>query len=583
MERSSHCIWTSRNFSRAAELTLMTAAGVMLMVFATACPPPAPPLPPSPQSLPADARDACPLSPATFASWFQTGTVAKDGVVNPADSLQVLSPNCGFYQWSEQMYMWLTSPAPATYGGGGGRIFDSPAFFDVSPPQPDGSRTFLPHTPGLIRAFGLRAAKVGADRLPVILDRSGRLLEIERPKLGARPMVRDASGRVVEIAHARLEKDGRPVLLDKAGKVIQTRPAESVKPSAQNRAIRTPIVREFLIDRIPIFIDPSLDVIDVEQGQAGGNGVLQAQNGSLVYYATMVNDVFAYFATGTKNGGITPTPTQFPTTQTDLTKITTFATAHGKTFPDPNALAIEVKSSWVEAAGLPNLSSYITMTATIPTYNQSNPIQWIPDGQKTVQLALVGIHVVGSTAGHPEMVWATFEHFANSPRATYSYTNTSNQTITVSQNTAATWLFSANNSSGPFNVLHMHFVPPNIESVSANPPNPPPPFTISPSDTLRVKPWGMDGTNAGSNSEIISMNNHVIGMIASGDVRNNYVMTGATWTIGGAAPNGGNEVGTNKLSNTTMETYQQGSNCFSCHTNNTTGVSHVFPFLKPLF
>ena len=93
----------------------------------------------------------------------------------------------------------------------------------------------------------------------------------------------------------------------------------------------------------------------------------------------------------------------------------------------------------------------------------------------------------------------------------------------------------------------------------------------------------MDGTNAGSNSEIISMNNHVIGMIASGDVRNNYVMTGATWTIGGAPPNGGNEVGTNKLSNTTMETYQQGSNCFSCHTNNTTGVSHVFPFLKPLF
>ena len=81
-------------------------------------------------------------------------------------------------------------------------------------------------------------------------------------------------------------------------------------------------------------------------------------------------------------------------------------------------------------------------------------------------------------------------------------------------------------------------------------------------------------------------------MMPSGDVRNNYFMTGATWTIGGAAPNGSNEVGTSQLSNTTMETFQQGpdntttngsSNCFSCHVTNQTSVSHVFSALKPLF
>jgi hypothetical protein len=86
-------------------------------------------------------------------------------------------------------------------------------------------------------------------------------------------------------------------------------------------------------------------------------------------------------------------------------------------------------------------------------------------------------------------------------------------------------------------------------------------------------------------------------MLAAGDIRGNYVMTGATWTIGGAAPNafiGGNQVGTSSLANTTMETYEQGvhsnpthqaggSNCFSCHTSNTTNVSHVFAALKPLF
>jgi hypothetical protein len=89
----------------------------------------------------------------------------------------------------------------------------------------------------------------------------------------------------------------------------------------------------------------------------------------------------------------------------------------------------------------------------------------------------------------------------------------------------------------------------------------------------------------------------VEGMMTSGDLRLNYVMSGVTWTIGGAPPGsfiGGNQVGTSSLSNVTMETYEQGSpsnptvqaggtNCLSCHTTNTTQVSHVFPALKPLF
>lgn len=72
-------------------------------------------------------------------------------------------------------------------------------------------------------------------------------------------------------------------------------------------------------------------------------------------------------------------------------------------------------------------------------------------------------------------------------------------------------------------------------------------------------------------------------MLPSGDVRKNYMFTGATWTKFGAAPIEGNEVGTNKMANSTMETYQQGGNCFDCHTSNTTSVSHVFGPLKPLF
>jgi hypothetical protein len=552
--------------------------------------------------LPTDPNLTCVVTPAVFATWFQpippatTGAVTLNGVVNPANSVTFPNtPNCSFYQWSEQMFLWLTSPAPSTYGGGGGLVMDSPSFYDVSPPAADGSRTFLSHASGLIRNFNLRAAQVGPQGLQLIFAKSGQLLQFKPAPPEAKPLVRDASGQTVEITHARLGKDRKPILLDTNGKVIQPHPPEIEKVAERAQVTQMAIAQRFLIDGIPIFIDPSLDVIDVEQGQAGGNGVLEAlPGGSLVYYATIVNDVYAYFATGVKDGAINAT--QFPTTASDLSKITTFATAHGKTFPDPNALTVEVKSAWVEAAGLPNLGSYITMNATIPTYDESNPNTWSPGpppGQKTVKLALVGIHVVGSTAGHPEMIWATFEHFANAPRATYSYVNTGNSTVSVNQNTNGSWVFAKTNSSGPFNQEHMAFNAPNIISM--------PGFTISPSDTIRWKAFGgasdvspnpIDGSTPASNTEIIAIDNSIGGMLASGDVRGNYVMTGATWTIFGAPPGNGNQVGTSALSNTTMETYQQGqdttlanggSNCFTCHTSNTTGVSHVFAPLKPLF
>jgi hypothetical protein len=96
-------------------------------------------------------------------------------------------------------------------------------------------------------------------------------------------------------------------------------------------------------------------------------------------------------------------------------------------------------------------------------------------------------------------------------------------------------------------------------------------FTISPSDTLRLKPFGaasnvspnpIDGSSAASNSEIISINNNISAMMPSGDIRNNYVMSGATWSIPGVPPGAsgtGIQVGTSQLTNSTMETYDQGS------------------------
>lgn len=589
----SQDILESFSFRRNTGPSMMAAVGLVSLVLVVGCPPPTPP------PVPTDAVDACPLSAATFAGWFQSGSVSLNGVVNPANSLNNLAPDCGFYEWSEQMFMWLNSPAPAPYGGGA-HIFDSQAFFDVSPPDGSGNRTFLPHTPGLIKAFALRAAQRGPHGLPVIKTLSGQVIEVKAADPKAKPLVRDPSGKLVEIAHVRLE-NGRSTLLDKEGKVIAVQHTASVNLAGEQKEVNNAlIVQKFLIDGIPILVDPSLAVIDVEQGQADFS-VLEAQtaaNGSLVYYATMVNDVYAYFLTGVKDGAITTTtPNQFPTTLADLNAIIAFAIAHGKPnppFPDPNALAVEVKSAWVVAAGLPNLNSYITMTATIPTYNQADNFTWTPTGQQTVQLALVGMHVVGSTAGHPEMVWATFEHIGNTPLAAYSY-NSTGGLQNVPQNTSSAWEFSANGSTGPFNQAHMSFAgPPSnnilaacLPGISCVPGTATGTFKISPSDTIRTEPWGIDGNNAFSNTEVISMNAHVRGMMASGDIRGNYTMTGATWTPFGSPPTGSIPgVGTNRLANTAMETYQQGgSNCFTCHQNglNPNGLSHVYGGLKPLF
>ena len=67
------------------------------------------------QTLPTDAGSSCAtsLTPVEFNGWFESGAVSLNGAVKPASSVQFPDvPNCSFYKWSEQMFLWLTSPAP---------------------------------------------------------------------------------------------------------------------------------------------------------------------------------------------------------------------------------------------------------------------------------------------------------------------------------------------------------------------------------------------------------------------------------------------------------------------------------------
>ncbi len=549
------------------------------------------------QTVPTDAAGGCPISAATVAGFFESGHPSLNGVVKPADSTQVLQPNCGFFQWTEQMFLWLTSPAPSRYGGGS-RIMFSPTFFTVSPEDSGGRRTFMANQPGRPLRMSLRATELGPHGLPALLSRSGHVIEVERAPARPRPpevrlpdgtMARvskvertpsgglrflDAKGKVVEPAKLELPTIKRPIVL-----LAPEHPAPVVEAKELQQAIRA---RKLMINRIPVFVDLAGNVIDVEPGQADG-GVLISQNGALIYYITVVNDVFAYHRT-MQGAAVIPFSTNitFPMTAADANAVKTFAATKGHTITDPEALAIESKSSWVEASAVANPNDYVLVKATVPTYNKSNPTSWVPNGQKTVELAMVGLHVVGSTNGHGEMVWGTFEHLGNAPNETYAYTATSGPK-TVARNTSGSWLFTPSGSTGPFNVMNASA---SGNTIVGNP--------IGPTAVIRAKPWGSnDGGNpanaAGMNTQVISANASVLSQLDPADVRAKYFQLGTTWTAFGAPPNPSNQVGTNHLANATIETFMQGqstsdagSNCFSCHETNKVVVSHVYPVLKPL-
>jgi hypothetical protein len=549
------------------------------------------------QAVPTDPSGGCPISPATVAGFFESGSVTLNGVVKPADSTLVLAPNCGFFQWTEQMFLWLTSPAPARYGGGSHIMF-SPQFFTVTP-ESGGRRTFLRNSPGLPIRMNLRAMELGPNGLPMVMSRTGQVVEVQRETPGRKPpAITLPNGAPAEISRVQ-KTDGKLQFFDKSGKAVQPRML-TMAPVVRQRIMLTPgqpmpvvpaavfteaiQARKLVINNIPIFVDLSGGVIDVEPGQAD-SGVLISQNGSLIFYITAVNDVFAYHRT-MQGAPVIPfnTAITFPRTSAEVAPVVAFAAGKGHTILDPKALAIETKSSWIAATAVPNPGDYVQVNAVVPTFNKSNPNNWvpIPGGQITLKLVMLGLHVVGSTNGHGEMVWGTFEHLGNAPNARYAYNSTSGLK-TIAQNTAGTWLFTPSGSVGPFNITSNSWTG---TAITGSP--------VGPAAVLRAKPWGSNdgGTPAnaaGLNTQVISSNASVISQLNAADVRRKYFQLGTTWTIGGAAPNGGNEVGTNHLANATLETFAQGqtpsdpsSNCFACHRTNKVAVSHVYRELIPL-
>jgi hypothetical protein len=398
-----------------------------------------------------------------------------------------------------------------------------------------------------------------------------------------------------------------------------------------------------------------------ETGQAGGGGVLIV-NGQpvavpgntegyatypIVYYTVQVNDVFAGLA---QHFGEVPYFTQagsqlgqLPTTQPQVQQIA--KAANVSSYDDQDQLALEVKSAWVDAAYLPPqvaASRLLTITAEVPAFQhsaQNGLVVLTSDGTVTAQrtLALVGMHVVGTVANHPEMVWATFETPFNAPDAPYAYlintttvTNPNQPTCPSNDNCIATVSLSSNTaSSNPYifyNGNQPASVAPSdititatsstsqgkiaITFTSATSPRASP-LQLAPTSAVRLNPWGNLQPSSPAVSDAVTQNNTLLLSLEAslapqlitagknGGVLANYLETGALWT-NGVIPKGQSnqsalkEFGSTSLANTTMETFQQSSpgsltqapavqpaaNCFSCHAafNGTAAsISHVFP------
>ena len=132
-----------------------------------------------------------------------------------------------------------------------------------------------------------------------------------------------------------------------------------------------------------------------DPAQAGG-GILVDKNGQIVWYSTHMND--AYFAFLQQYGG----------------------SGYAQASPSLNfpVGAAVFKAAWKVVPDGTTPSTSYTEKTTVPLLvnKPGGGIMVDPSGKtRPVTVALVGLHVVGVTANHPEFLWGTFEQVENAP------------------------------------------------------------------------------------------------------------------------------------------------------------------------
>jgi hypothetical protein len=136
--------------------------------------------------------------------------------------------------------------------------------------------------------------------------------------------------------------------------------------------------------------------------QAGARQILVDQNGNTLYYGIAMNQAFKDFVLQNKLD-----------TPDNLRK---YPTDHPNLIFPPGV--VELKSAWQIVEGdaasvAEQTKDFISMQTTVPTLHQDAVTGAISEDRDTpipVTVRLLAIHVVSTLVGHPEFVWASFEH-----------------------------------------------------------------------------------------------------------------------------------------------------------------------------
>jgi hypothetical protein len=203
-------------------------------------------------------------------------------------------------------------------------------------------------------------------------------------------------------------QDGRPAFLsyptvEAAFPRVYGKPAgHSTKIVLYPRNVE-PVLNTSSRQRRPAAI---LDDGITQAAQGGIGAILVDRNRNPVYYTINVNNTFRDFVAANGLDDIKRLLLD-PSKREDLDKGAVPAELEFR----PGSL--ELKSSWMVIEGNPaDFQTYITAEALVPVFKNVGT-QIAIDEQKpsrSVKVALLGLHVVGVVDGHPEFIWASFEH-----------------------------------------------------------------------------------------------------------------------------------------------------------------------------
>jgi hypothetical protein len=290
--------------------------------------------------------------------------------------------------------------------------------------------------------------------------------------------------------------------------------------------------------------------------------------------------------------------------------------------------SVELKSAWMIVED-PNLTKhYFTADAKIPVFKQDDNQKIVPDGSKTrrVKVALIALHVVGVIEGHPEFIWATFEHVQkkgtdrprdNAPAAT-SNPDMPPIELAFAADKYALYSRPAAGKAPPVAEANKPVLPPDLKLDAKTQKFSPitPIYRMYPSSNATDKSKPQPVTPP-EDPAVADLNANVSALFTTvhleADLRSNYQLTGAVWLNtprGLPAKNIGPDfiegskfnddtardpsrlAGENRMSGTALESFTQNEldqangfpNCFSCHDTQRVGnlkasrlnVSHLF-------